>query len=143
MVIGKDQMVHILLIEDNPADVLLVREALRSYSTPADSVSAYDGEQGLQLLTDRTFKPDLILLDVNLPKFSGLELLERYDTREGAPVIVLTSSDDADDRERALELGAREYIQKPVGFREFIDVIHDIVDRWVSAERPAARAVWP
>ena len=139
--IGNDQMLHVLLIEDNPADVLLVREALRSCSTQADSVSACDGEQGLQLLADKTFKPDLILLDLNLPKFSGLELLEHYNTQEGAPVIVLTSSDSVDDRKRAFELGAREYIQKPVGFREFIDVIHDIIDRWGSAVRPAARAI--
>jgi len=125
-------MVHILLIEDNVADVLLVREALRSCSIPADVMIAYDGEQGLRMLTELNLKPDFILLDLNLPKFSGLQLLQRYNTQQGAPVIVLSGADNRGDGERALELGAREYVQKPMDFRKFIQTVHEIVGRWAG-----------
>jgi DNA-binding response OmpR family regulator len=125
-------MVHILLIEDNVADVMLVREALRSCSTPADVVIAYDGDQGLRLLTETNFKPDFILLDLNLPKFSGLQLLESYNAQEGPPVIVLSGAGNPGDRERVLELGAREYVQKPLDFRGFTQIVHGIVGRWAG-----------
>src|SRR5712691_7085571 len=103
-------MVHILLIEDNTADVMLVREALRTCPIPADVTIAYDGEQGLRLLTNPKFKPDFILLDLNLSKASGLELLEHFPAWEGPPVIVLSGSDSPSDKRRALELGARDYV---------------------------------
>jgi two-component system response regulator len=125
-------MVHILLIEDNAADVMLVREALRSCSLPADVVIAYDGDEGLRLLTESKLKPDFVLLDLNLPKYSGLELLERCRAEEGAPVIVLSGSQNPGDRERALELGAREYVQKPLDFNSFMRAVHGIVMRWAG-----------
>ncbi|MCU1336583.1 MAG: rcp1 3 [Bryobacterales bacterium] len=131
-------MVHILLIEDNVADVMLVREALRTCSIPADVMIAYDGEQGLRLLTELNFQPDFILLDLNLPKFSGLQLLERYHAQEGPPLIVLSGSNNPSDKERALELGARDYVQKPMTWPDFIQAVHDIVRRWAGRPRPAA-----
>ena len=66
-------VLHVLLIEDNTGDVLMVREAIRTSPTKADVVIAYDGEQALRFLTEFKFKPDLIILDLNVPKFNGLQ----------------------------------------------------------------------
>lgn len=71
------KMLHVLLVEDNQGDVLLVREAIRSSSLDADVLVAYDGEQALRFLSQFNFKPDIVLLDLNMPKFSGLQILEK------------------------------------------------------------------
>lgn len=72
------EMLHILLVEDNRADVLLVREAIRTSSIDADVLIAYDGWEALRLLTEPNCKPDLIVLDLCVPKLSGFEIVERY-----------------------------------------------------------------
>jgi DNA-binding response OmpR family regulator len=126
------EMLHILLVEDNPADVLMAREGIRKSSISADVTVAYDGEQAIRILTDQSFKPDFIILDLNLPKFSGFTLLERYRTEEGPPVVVLSGSDRESDRQRALELGAQQYVVKPLGFDAFVDTVTGIVERWVK-----------
>jgi DNA-binding response OmpR family regulator len=125
-------VLHILLVEDNPGDVLLVREGIRRSSTSADVIIAYDGEQALRLLTELSFEPDFILLDLNLPRFDGFTILERYRTENGPPVVVLTGSDRDGDRKRALALGAQDYVVKPVGFDAFIDTVTSIVERWTK-----------
>lgn len=129
-------MLHILLVEDNPADVMLVREAVRTSHATADILIAYDGEQALRMLSEFRFKPDFIILDLNLPKFSGLQILERYRAREGPPVVVFTSSVNKVERERAFELGVREYLIKPSDLDEFMDTIRGAIERWM----PDARA---
>ena len=121
-------MRHVLLIEDNPADVLLVREAMRSAPIAADVWIAYDGEQALRLLGE--CHPDLIILDLNLPKVGGLEVLEKHAGVE-SPVLVFTGSDNPIDRARAMALGAREYITKPMSWDEFMQVIRGAIERWM------------
>src|ERR1700680_2140087 len=106
-------MVHVLLIEDNPADVLMVREGMRTSAVKADVLIAYDGQQAMKFLTELNFKPDFIILDLNIPKFNGIQILERYRAKEGPPVVVFTSSINPTERKRAMELGAKEYIVKP------------------------------
>ncbi len=123
-------MLHILLVEDNPADVLLVREGIRSSSVNADVVIAYDGEQALYFLNEFKFKPDFIILDLNLPKFNGFEILERYRVKDGPPVVVMSGSDNPWDRQRAMELGAREYIVKPIHLNDFIEAVRGLLERW-------------
>src|SRR5436305_10101373 len=115
-------MVHILLIEDNPADVLMIREALRESPIPADVMIAYDGEQAIKLLEQMAFKPDFIILDLNIPKFDGHQILERYHSG-GAPIVVFTSSSNGEDKRRALAGGARDYVIKPTGFRAFMNAV--------------------
>ena len=122
-------MLHILLVEDNAADVLLVREAIRTSSIKADVMIAYDGEQALRLLMELKFKPDLIVLDLNVPKFDGFAILEQYRSREGAPIMVLTSSTNPEDTMRAFELGVREYIIKPLSFHGFITTVQEAIAR--------------
>jgi DNA-binding response OmpR family regulator len=123
-------MIHILLIEDNPGDVLMIREALRTCDIAADVVIAFDGEEGLRLLGDERVPIDLVLLDLNLPKFGGLDVLERTRKMGRPPVIIFSGSDKESDRHRALELGALEFVTKPPQFGEFCRAIHAILRRW-------------
>jgi CheY-like chemotaxis protein len=123
-------MLHLGLIEDNPGDVLLVREALRSCPIPADVTIAYDGAEGLRMLTQAERKFDFVILDLQLPKVNGLQILEHYRREEGPPVFVFTSSDDKTICQRAIELGARECVTKPPGFNAFVKAVQDIVERF-------------
>jgi two-component system response regulator len=126
------EMLHILLVEDNPPDVLMAREGIRKSSISADVTVAYDGEQAIRILTEQSFKPDFVILDLNLPKFSGFTLLERYRTQDGPPVVVLSGSDRESDRQQALKLGAQEYVVKPLGFDAYVDTVTALVERWVK-----------
>lgn len=123
-------MVCILLVDDNPADVRLVREGLRSCSIAADLIIADDGEQALKMLSDGEVKPAFMIVDLNLPKFSGLDLLERLCASERPPVIVLSGSENPRDKKRALELGASEYILKPLDYEAFIQQIAAAIEKW-------------
>jgi DNA-binding response OmpR family regulator len=130
-------MLHILLVEDNPADVLLVREAIRTSTIDADVLIAYDGEQALSLLEHQSVAPDAIVLDLNLPGMDGFAVLEKYRPKDKPPVMVLTSSDRSEDRKRALDLGAKYYVVKPPTFSEFIQTVQGALMRWCS-DRPHA-----
>jgi DNA-binding response OmpR family regulator len=132
-------MLHIFLVEDNSADVLLIREALRTSSVAADVTIAYDGEEALKLLSSLDFTPAFILLDLNIPRFDGFTILEQYRTEDGPPVIVFTGSQNPADRERALDLGAKDYVTKPMGKRPFVEAIHQILERWGGHQRLSAQ----
>jgi DNA-binding response OmpR family regulator len=125
-------MLHVLVVEDNPGEVLLVREAIRRSSLAADVFIAYDGEQALQILTDSSVKADLIFLDLSLPKLNGFQILERYRVREGPPLVVLTCSSYPLDRERAFELGAKDYVVKPLELERFMNVVGLSLQRWIG-----------
>ena len=127
-------MLQIVLIEDNPADIALVREAVRRFRLEAQVLVAHDGEQALRMLDELRRAPDFIFLDLNIPKVDGLTLLQRYLDRLGAPVIVLTGSENPAERKKALELGAREYLIKPLEFDAFVEIIRCMLERWVNAE---------
>lgn len=117
--------VKILLAEDNPADVYLIEEALREHKVPFELTVAEDGEAAIGMILDGTISPNLILLDLNMPKRSGAEVLGRLRSKAAGaaiPVIVLTSSDSPTDREEALRLGATCYIRKPTGLDEFLEI---------------------
>jgi|SRR5579864_9547972 CheY-like chemotaxis protein len=123
-------MLHVLLVEDNPSDVLLIREAIRTSSVPADVTIAYDGDTALRMLEDPTPAPDLIILDLNLPRVGGLEILQRHPPNgRPPPVVVFTSS--REERARAMALGASDYIVKPITWDEYLDAIRGAVERWV------------
>ena len=126
-------MLHILLIEDNSGDVLLVREAVRLSSVEADVTIAYDGEQALGFLRSPRFTPDLIILDLSIPKISGMAVLGHYrPDKDGPPVIVFTSSDNPQERARAFALGASEYLTKPTELVEYIDTIQAAIEHWAG-----------
>ena len=121
----------VLLVEDNAADVLLFQGALQEIPMKVDVQVAQDAEKALVLLSDRSFESDLVVLDLNLPKFSGYQVLERY-TRKSVPVVVFTSSRSEVDARCALALGAREVIQKPSELRPFRDAVRTIIEKWAT-----------
>jgi two-component system response regulator len=123
-------MLHLLLIEDNPADVMMVREALRGSDIPADVIIAYDGEQALRLLEEFRSKSDFIILDLSIPKGDGHAILERSKSVSGPPIVVFTSSSNGEDRRRALENGASDYVIKPAGFNAFMSAVQGILQKW-------------
>ena len=120
-------MVHVLLAEDNPGDVLLIREALKGGGFEFDLVVQSDGERMLDYidLIDRGERacPDVVLLDLNLPKRNGDVLLTRVRASprcHQVPVIIVTSSDSKRDRDMAERLGASDYFRKTNDFDEFM-----------------------
>src|SRR5579859_8154690 len=118
----------ILLVEDNADDEQLTLRAMRQSEVPNIIRVARDGAEALdQLFGPNAGKmPDLVLLDLKLPKVSGLEVLQRLRTEDktrSLPVVILTSSDEERDIIESYDLGANSYIRKPVDFDEFIDAV--------------------
>jgi DNA-binding response OmpR family regulator len=130
---------RILIIEDNPADVHLIREALSEKNVPCELDSIDDGEVAMARLNaieagDHR-APDAVLLDLNLPKITGDMLLQRMRqcrTLDGVPVIVLTSSDSPRDRGHAQQFGATAYIRKPSNLDEFL-AIGEVVQKTLQS----------
>lgn len=134
------QPVDILLVEDNPGDVDLTKEALIGAKVCNRLHVAEDGEQALDFLFQRGSyadapRPDLILLDLNLPKKDGRQVLEEIrasDELTEIPVVVLTTSQADEDIARAYRLHANCYITKPVSFAQFLKVIRAIENFWLT-----------
>jgi CheY-like chemotaxis protein len=127
-------VVDVLLVEDDPGDVMMTREAFEHYKIRNTLYVVSDGEQAMQFLRrDGQYadvpKPGLILLDLNLPRRNGLEVLADLKSDEellSIPVVVLTTSQAEEDIVRSYALHANAYISKPVDFDKFIDVIRQI-----------------
>jgi CheY-like chemotaxis protein len=122
---------RIFLAEDNDGDVFLVRRALEKKGLPHELIVLHNGEEALQWLDDHSAgkntgsSPDLILLDLNLPRIDGGQLLShirKSDTFSCTPVIVLTSSNSPRDREMAMERGADLYFRKPTDLKSFMEL---------------------
>jgi DNA-binding response OmpR family regulator len=124
--------VAILLIEDNPGDTRLVAEALKACPVPVELTVVEDGEAALSLLKNEDSKPDLVILDLNIPKVSGISLLEQYEPKDLPPVVVFSSTWGQTEIRRALELGAREVVHKPIDMQAFIDAVCGIVHKWAA-----------
>lgn len=130
--------VRILLVEDNPGDVRLVREAFRDVVVETEFRTVHDGDVALEVLRERQDCEgaeglDLVLLDLNLPRTSGFEVLETIkdsDDLHAPPVLVLTSSRDADDVERSYELCANAYLTKPSDPTEFTELGRAVESFW-------------
>jgi CheY-like chemotaxis protein len=117
-------MPEILLAEDNPADVYLIREALREHGVDCAVRVASDGQEVLAIIADPRAKEfGMIILDLNLPRHDGIEILQRLrevPAMAHVPVVVLTSSDSPRDRLVANELGAARYLRKPSSLAQFL-----------------------
>ena len=129
-------MRHILLVEDSAADVLMVREAVRHSGVDTRITISYDGEQALNLL-DLGFQADLIILDLNLPSVSGFDILERHSWSEGPPIVVLTGSTNPEERDRALMLGAKDFLVKPGDCETYMATVRELIGRWTVLETDA------
>lgn len=130
---------EVLLVEDNAGDALLVSQIVSAASNPVKLHIARDGLQALQLLNGALFKPDLVILDLNLPEINGLRLMERYHPVD-VPIVVFSASDRESDRLLAKALGASEYILKPSDLDAFRDAICGIIDRWGGSRRSGLAA---
>ena len=119
---------EVLLVEDNAGDALLIRQALAEELISVRLHIARDGEQALQILGERDFEPDLIILDLNLPKLSGYSVLAFC--LEKTPVVVFTASLNETDEGRAMSLGAREFIRKPMELQDYKKAVCRIVRKW-------------
>jgi two-component system response regulator len=132
---------RVLLVEDDPDHVFLVRRALGDLAGVEVAVEvAGDGEQAGQRLARARFEPggppQLVLLDLKMPRMGGLELLRRIRADEATrrlPVVVLTSSERQEDREEALRQGATWFVCKPTDGRRFRSELQQFGDRWARA----------
>jgi two-component system response regulator len=137
----------ILLVEDNPDDEELTMRALRKANVANDIVVARDGSAALDFLfgrgehagRDPARAPAVVLLDIKLPKVSGLEVLERLRADERTrlvPVVMLTSSSEDEDKLRSYRLGANSYVRKPVEFGAFVEAVAQLGLYWVLFNEP-------
>jgi len=121
--------VNVLLIEDNLGDAVLISDAVNRLSMPINLHLALDGHQALLMLSNPQFQPDLIVLDLNIPKISGTALLELWKDNQ-TPVVVLSSSMNPATRELCLASGAREFVSKPVDLEEFQEAAARVIQCW-------------
>jgi two-component system, response regulator len=132
----------ILLVEDNQSDVELTRRAFEKNRLGNELVVVEDGQDALDYLFGRgdeegkgaAKRPTLILLDINLPRVDGLEVLQRLraDKRtRRIPVVILTSSLEEEDVARSYDLGANSYIRKPVDFKQFMEAVNSLGLYWL------------
>jgi CheY-like chemotaxis protein len=135
------QRIQILLVEDDPDDVLLTTEVLGEATMPSDLHVAIDGEEAMDFLHRRgrfadVPRPDLVLLDLNLPKKDGRQILTEIKSDpelRRIPVIVLTTSAAERDVLHAYDTHVNAYVRKPVGYTGLLDVVRAIQDFWMGA----------
>jgi len=133
-------LISVLLVEDDPGDVLLVREAFEDHKIGNTLSVVSDGVEALQFVRGEgahagSPRPDLILLDLNLPRKSGIEVLEEIKgdpSLSTIPIVVLTTSEAEEDIVGAYKLHANAYITKPVDFEQFTQIVHQIDDFFVG-----------
>ncbi len=146
---NKEQV--ILLVEDHPDDEELTMRALAKNNIKNEVVVVRDGVQALEYLfgtgayagRDMSMMPQIILLDLKLPKIDGLEVLRRLradDRTKFLPVVVLTSSKEEHDAVKSYQLGANSYVRKPVDFQEFTKAVQQLGLYWLILNESAAEA---
>jgi chemotaxis family two-component system response regulator Rcp1 len=132
--------IEILLVEDNPGDVRLTREGLKAAKLANNLTVVNDGLAALQLLRREgehagAVRPDLVLLDLNLPGFGGFDVLKELKEDAGLramPVVVLSSSEAERDIARSYDLHANCFVTKPIDFTQFVEVVAAIEQFWFS-----------
>ena len=138
-----ERQIEVLLVEDDPGDVLMTREAFEDYKLHNQLHVVNDGAEAMAFLrqegeyADRP-RPDLVLLDLNLPRMDGREVLEAIKSDPelaSIPVVVLTTSEAEEDVLRSYSLHANAYVTKPVDFERFIEVVRQIDDFFVTVVR--------
>jgi len=134
----KQFTLRVMVIDDNPDHTLLIRSALRDLGNEYDVDTMRDGEQALATLRAAQRHPDLILLDINMPGYSGFDVLAQlreHDRLSLIPVVMLTSSEAQADIARAYELGASGYITKPTHYQDLRAVLGNTMLYWSVMQR--------
>lgn len=138
----ENSSIDIVLVEDNPDDAELTIRALKKNKIPSNIVHLKDGAEALEFMfctgqyagRNADSKPKVILLDLNMPKVSGIDVLRRIKSDEKTkpiPVIILTSSKESPDVQTCYQLGANSYIVKPVGYENFTEAITELGLYWM------------
>lgn len=130
----------ILLVEDDQVDVMTVKRALKEIHVTNKVVNPENGEEALHYLHDSaSVKPCIILLDLNMPIMNGIEFLQvlkRDPQLKRIPVVVLTTSEEEQDKISSFDLGVAGYMAKPVDYRQFVEVMRAIDAYWTISEVP-------
>ena len=135
---GRDKPVEVLLAEDNPGDVMLTKKALKRGKLANNLHVVTDGVEALSFLRHQEEyadapRPDLVLLDLNMPRKDGQEVLEELKNDpelRRIPVVILTSSESEEDIVKSYELNANAYLTKPVDFDGFVEIVDRLEDFW-------------
>lgn len=133
----------LLLVEDNPDDELLAIRAIKKNNIPCDVIVVRDGEEAINFLLaeneyssrDPSIKPDVVLLDLKLPKLDGIEVLKRIRANENTsaiPVVMLTSSNEKRDIYNSYRYGVNSFICKPVDFESFLEATRQLGAYWLA-----------
>jgi CheY-like chemotaxis protein len=131
---------EVLLVEDSAGDALLIGQALGECRIAVHLHIARDGQQAMQILEDPDFHPDLIILDLNIPRISGHTLLSLYQPKK-TPVVVFTASENEADVSRAFSLGANEYVHKPMDLDDYKTTVCGIMKKWAPRGEGSPSAV--
>jgi len=136
---------YILLVEDNPDDVELTQLAFKKNNFGNDIIVVDDGQKAIDFLIedrengiDKYGYPELILLDLKLPKLNGhevLKVIKSTDKLKRIPVVILTSSQQEEDIIKGYDLGANSYVRKPVDFQDFLDVVNKMGVYWLAINK--------
>ena len=141
VMVAAEETPEVLLVEDNAGDALVIGQALAESRIPVHLHLARDGEQALQILGESDFKPDLIILDLNIPKVSGHSVLSLYRPKK-TPVVVFTASENEADIERAFSLGADEFVHKPMDLDVYKTAVCSMIQKWAPREESGTPVGW-
>ena len=141
------RQIEVLLVEDDPGDVLMTKEAFEAHKVTNQLHVVHDGVEAMSFLRNEgdyasVPRPDLVLLDLNLPRMDGRQVLAAIKSDPelaNIPVVVLTTSEAEEDVLRSYSLHANAYVTKPVDFERFIEVVRQIDDFFVSVVRLPSR----
>lgn len=129
----------IMLIEDDYVDALTIKRAFRDIKVENELIIAEDGEKALKMLNDMEEYPQVIILDLNMPKLSGVEFLKIIKKDENLsiiPVVIMTTSKEDEDKLNCYRNGISGYIEKPIDYNEFLEILKIVYDYWMINEFP-------
>ncbi|MFQ3181290.1 MAG: CheY-like chemotaxis protein [Polaribacter sp.] len=131
------KQLNVLLVEDNLIEVMKMRRAVSLLDLKHNIRVANNGEDALQTLEDKSKFPDLILLDLNMPKVGGIEflsILKKNDNIKHIPTVILTTSDNQKDLEECYRLGVSGYVLKPLKYDDYVEKIKKVLSYWSMNE---------
>jgi CheY-like chemotaxis protein len=132
-IIIMNKVLKIMLIEDDMIEVMKLNRAILSLELSHKIIEANNGEEALKLLKEKDNIPDIILLDLNMPKINGIEflsILKKHDTLKYVPTIILTTSSNQRDLLACYEIGVAGYILKPLKYEEYVSKIEKLLAYW-------------